>query len=242
MPATARHILVATEALCLQLKAEIESGADFAAVAKINSSCPSSAQGGDLGSFSHGQMVPEFNEAVFSGELNKLLGPVKTQFGFHLIEVTSRTETTPENSQERIGLDQALQSMRQDMADTTSQSKFYDIFLNTTFCVPKLDPQELDGDAAIAEGEALPLIIESDGNDYLMIFDTEERLKEWAGKSVKWVGVPGHVLAATTMAPLHLAMNVGTAHSKQFLPDEIAWLRDVVEQCEQAATAQGQAK
>ena len=240
MSATARHILVETEALCLQLKAEIEAGADFAEVAKRSSSCPSSNQGGDLGSFSSGQMVPEFNEAVFSGELNKLLGPVKTQFGYHLIEVTSRCETSDEGSQEVIVLDQALQTMRQDMANTTNQSKFYDIFLNTTFYVPSFDPQEQGGEVATAEGEVLPLIMESDGNDYLMIFDTEERLKNWAGDNAKWVEVPGHVLAATTMPPLHMAMNVGTEYSKQFLPDEIAWLRDVVQQCEQAATAQEQ--
>lgn len=147
-----------------------------------------------------------------------------------------------ENTQEETGLDQALQTLRQDMANNTSQSKFYDIFLNTTFCVPTLDPQELDGNTALTEGEVLPLIIESDGNDYLMLFDTEERLKKWAGTSVKWVGVPGHVLAATTMPPLHLALNVGTEYSKQFLPDEIAWLREVVERCEQAASTEDQTK
>jgi peptidyl-prolyl cis-trans isomerase C len=90
MPATARHILVDTEALCLQLKVEIEAGADFDEIAKRKSTCPSRMRGGDLGSFRQGEMVPEFDQAVFSGELNKLLGPIKTQFGYHLIEVTSR--------------------------------------------------------------------------------------------------------------------------------------------------------
>lgn len=90
MPATARHILVDTEALCLQLKAEIEAGADFAEVAKRTSSCPSRARGGDLGTFRPGEMVAEFDQVVFSAELNKVIGPVKTQFGYHLIEVTNR--------------------------------------------------------------------------------------------------------------------------------------------------------
>lgn len=90
MPATARHILVESEEKCLQLKSEIEAGADFAEVARKNSACPSRMQGGDLGSFRPGQMVKEFDEVVFSGELNKVLGPVKTQFGHHLIEITSR--------------------------------------------------------------------------------------------------------------------------------------------------------
>ncbi|NVN90906.1 MAG: SseB family protein [Desulfuromonadales bacterium] len=149
-------------------------------------------------------------------------------------------ETSPETPQETIGLDQALHSMREDMADAKRQSKFYDIFLNTTFCVPSVDRQELDGVADVEEGQVFPLIIESEGNDYLMLFDTEERLKEWAGEDVKWVGVPGYVIAATSMPPLHLAMNVGTEHSKQFLPDEIAWLREVVERCNEAEQAQEQ--
>ena len=88
--ATARHILVESEAKCLQVKTEIEAGADFAAAAKKYSSCPSRMQGGDLGAFRPGQMVKEFDAVVFSGDINKVLGPVKTQFGYHLIEVTNR--------------------------------------------------------------------------------------------------------------------------------------------------------
>ena len=65
---------------------------DFAEAAKINSSCPSGGNGGDLGSFSPGQMVKEFNDVVFTGELNKVHGPVQTQFGYHLIEITSRED------------------------------------------------------------------------------------------------------------------------------------------------------
>ena len=140
-----------------------------------------------------------------------------------------------EKKQELTALDQALQSLREDMTDAKRQSKYYDLFLNTTFCVPELEPQELAGAAAPGEGEVLPLIIEADGNDYLMIFDTEERLQSWAAEEVKWVGVPGYILAATTMPPLHWALNVGTEHSKQFLPDEIAWLREAVERCNAAA-------
>lgn len=147
--------------------------------------------------------------------------------------VTS-TDTAPEMS----GLDQALQALRLEMNDSKRQSNFYDLFLNTTFCVPTLDQQELDGEIDVEDGQVLPLIIESEGNDYLMIFDSEERLKAWAAEDVKWVGVPGYVLAATTMPPLHLALNVGTEYSKQFLPDEIAWLREVVERCNEAASGQ----
>ncbi len=90
--ASARHILVDTESLCITLKEEIENGADFAAVAKEHSTCPSGAQGGDLGQFSQGQMVPEFDTVVFNDALNTVHGPIKTQFGYHLLETTSRSD------------------------------------------------------------------------------------------------------------------------------------------------------
>lgn len=90
--ATARHILVATQDKCNELKAAIEGGADFAQIAKENSTCPSSRNGGDLGSFGPGQMVREFDSVVFSAPLNTVQGPVKTQFGYHLLEVTSRQD------------------------------------------------------------------------------------------------------------------------------------------------------
>lgn len=90
--ASARHILVPSEADCNSLKKMIENGEDFAEIAKVHSKCPSGKQGGALGEFGPGQMVREFDEVVFSGEVGKVLGPVKTQFGYHLIEITSRTE------------------------------------------------------------------------------------------------------------------------------------------------------
>jgi len=89
--ATARHLLVDSEEQCNALKTEIENGADFGDVAKQHSKCPSGANGGDLGSFSQGQMVPEFDQVVFNDDLNVVHGPVKTQFGYHLLEVTSRS-------------------------------------------------------------------------------------------------------------------------------------------------------
>jgi len=89
--AAARHILVNTEEECLKLKNEIEAGTDFAESAKKHSKCPSGAEGGSLGEFHSGQMVPEFDKVVFHEEIGKVHGPVKTQFGYHLIEITSRT-------------------------------------------------------------------------------------------------------------------------------------------------------
>lgn len=90
--ATARHILVKTEAECLTLKTKIEAGADFAEIAAKHSDCPSGREGGNLGSFSPGMMVKEFDEVVFKEPVGQVHGPVKTDFGYHLIEITSRTE------------------------------------------------------------------------------------------------------------------------------------------------------
>lgn len=90
--ASARHILVDSEDQCQQLKDQIEAGSDFAELAKQHSSCPSGKSGGDLGSFGPGAMVPEFDQVVFSAPVNSVQGPVKTQFGYHLLEVTSRSD------------------------------------------------------------------------------------------------------------------------------------------------------
>ena len=90
--ATARHILVADEKRAAELKQQIEDGADFAEIARKYSTCPSGRRVGDLGEFGRGQMVKEFDDVVFSGALNTVHGPVKTQFGYHLLEITSRTD------------------------------------------------------------------------------------------------------------------------------------------------------
>jgi peptidyl-prolyl cis-trans isomerase C len=90
--ARARHILVKSKELCESLKTRIEAGEDFAALAKKHSDCPSGQEGGDLGEFGKGRMVPEFDQVVFSADIGKVQGPVRTQFGWHLLEVVSRTE------------------------------------------------------------------------------------------------------------------------------------------------------
>jgi peptidyl-prolyl cis-trans isomerase C len=88
--ARARHILVATREDCESLKNRIREGADFAALAREHSQCPSGRQGGELGEFAPGQMVGEFDQVVFNEDVGVVHGPVKTQFGYHLIEITER--------------------------------------------------------------------------------------------------------------------------------------------------------
>ena len=90
--ANARHILVSTEDQANDLKTQIEGGAEFGEMARQHSSCPSSAQGGDLGTFGPGQMVPEFDAVIWKENVGEVHGPVQTSFGYHLIEIVSREE------------------------------------------------------------------------------------------------------------------------------------------------------
>ena len=91
--ATARHILVDSEQVCNDLKKQIQDGeTTFEQAAQSYSECPSGNEGGDLGSFGQGAMVPEFDAVVFNDEVGVVHGPVKTQFGYHLLEVTSRKD------------------------------------------------------------------------------------------------------------------------------------------------------
>lgn len=90
--ARARHILVSSKEECDKLKVQIEDGADFEEMAKEHSTCPSGKSGGDLGEFSPGQMVKEFDQVVFNEDVGTVHGPVKTDFGYHLIEITDRKD------------------------------------------------------------------------------------------------------------------------------------------------------
>ncbi|MCP4023128.1 MAG: peptidylprolyl isomerase [Desulfobacteraceae bacterium] len=90
--ASARHILVDSEDFCNELIEKINNGEDFSALAAEHSKCPSGSKGGDLGEFGPGQMVPEFDTVVFNEKVGKPHGPVKTDFGFHIVEITSRTD------------------------------------------------------------------------------------------------------------------------------------------------------
>ena len=90
----ASHILVDSEDLALEILAKINAGdITFEDAAKEYSSCPSKANGGNLGDFGKGQMVPEFDEAVFKMEVGEITAsPVKTQFGYHLIKLIAKNE------------------------------------------------------------------------------------------------------------------------------------------------------
>jgi len=89
MQVRASHILVETEDKAQGLLDIIKKGADFAQLAKQFSKCPSGQNGGDLGMFGRGQMVPVFETAAFNSQVGTIVGPVQTQFGYHLIKRTA---------------------------------------------------------------------------------------------------------------------------------------------------------
>ena len=86
------HILVKSKGEAIQLSSNIKKLKDFQKIARKKSSCPSSQKGGDLGWFRKGQMVREFEDAVWTTPIKTVSEPVKTQFGYHLIWVHEREE------------------------------------------------------------------------------------------------------------------------------------------------------
>jgi len=89
--ASAKHILVDTLEQMQEIKSEITNGMSFEEAAQKYSKCPSAAQGGSLGSFTRGRMVPEFEKAAFELQVGEISEPVKTQFGYHLIQLDEKS-------------------------------------------------------------------------------------------------------------------------------------------------------
>lgn len=120
--ASAKHILVDNEESAKKIKDEIESGSiSFEDAAKKYSSCPSKEQGGDLGSFGRGMMVPEFENVAFTAEIGKVTDPVQTQFGYHLIKVDAKNE--PKTSEFADVKNQIIQKLIQE----NQEKKYLDL-------------------------------------------------------------------------------------------------------------------
>ena len=125
-------------------------------------------------------------------------------------------------------LDQALEACRQ---DRKMQPVFYDLFLNSLFFVPTIEDAEKK--TKVNDEGALPLLVEADGTSFLLLFDTIKRLTDWADEDAKYVALPGHAITEMSLPNLHWAMNYGTEYQKQFEPDEINWLENVVRQAKE---------
>jgi peptidyl-prolyl cis-trans isomerase C len=124
---SARHILVDTEAEAKALKDKLDKGADFAQLAKENSKDPGSKDdGGSLGYFGRGQMVPQFEEIAFKLEKGQVSDPVKTQFGWHVIKLEDRRVKQPpafEIVKDRIMQSLLLKKAQQDAVALRSNAK-----------------------------------------------------------------------------------------------------------------------
>lgn len=117
----AKHILVETEDEAKEIAKKIADGLSFEEAAQNHSSCPSSQNGGDLGFFTRGRMVPEFEEAAFKLELGEVSAPVQTQFGFHLIKVEDKKE-------ERVKpLEEVKEMIKHNLLQEKQNQKYFDL-------------------------------------------------------------------------------------------------------------------
>jgi peptidyl-prolyl cis-trans isomerase C len=130
----ASHILVKEKDKALEILKEINEGLSFEEAASKYSTCPSKENGGDLGEFTKGKMVPEFEEAAFSIEEGKVSNPVKTQFGYHLIKVKYKKEAGDSTLEEvKDQITQQVIGMKQQeiyMGKTEALRRKYEIKIN----------------------------------------------------------------------------------------------------------------
>lgn len=120
-PATvsAKHILTDSEEKCTAiLESVVNGGKEFEDAAKESSTCPSGARGGDPGEFGRGQMVKEFEDAAFDAEIGHVVGPVKTQFGYHLIKVEKKNEPST------AAFDEVKETIRRNLTGQKQQASY----------------------------------------------------------------------------------------------------------------------
>lgn len=109
--------------------------------------------------------------------------------------------------------------------DPKKQHLFYDLFLNTIFYIPVIEDEQENP----SEEGAQPLLVEANDKTYLMLFDTIKKLTDWADTQAKFLPVQGHAIAQLSAPNIYWALNYGTELQKFFDPDEISWLKGIVE-------------
>lgn len=123
-------------------------------------------------------------------------------------------------------LDKALELY---VEDDKNQVAYYDLILNSDFYIPVHAKEGERGEQKISDKDNIvPLVLSAEDEDYLLLFENKERLLAWADESVCYVIVAGDAIVQMTPPKLNWALNVGTDFQKQFVPDEIAWLQQVV--------------
>lgn len=168
--ATARHILVKEKGKADKIFADLKKGADFAKIAKAESTDPGSAeQGGELPEFGPGQMVPEFDKAVFSSDVGELVGPVKTEFGYHIIEVLDKQSgqelaDVEEEIRSELAQSQSGELIQEELAKRTKEAE---VEVNPRFGTwnpetGQVEPPKSAGDASESGSEG-PGTVPSEG-------------------------------------------------------------------------------
>jgi len=141
-----------------------------------------------------------------------------------LIALLLSTLTTVQGNEKKMtSLDSAYMAAQE---NEKHQSSFYNAFLNSELFIPTHNTPVKDQHKRASEGESIsPIFVESEGVQYLMLFDSKERLSAWAQKEVGFVALPGHAVVEMMNPEIHWALNVGTEYVKTFVPEEIQWLK-----------------
>lgn len=141
----ASHILVKTEDEAKAIKARLDKGESFEAVAKDKSTCPSASRGGDLGWFGRGVMDPDFEKAAFALKDGEVSGPIKTKFGWHIIKITGKkTESVKP-------LDEVSAQIEQKLMQDKQKTAYDDILAKL-----RKDADIKINDTALSETQAAP--------------------------------------------------------------------------------------
>lgn len=148
----ARHILVKEESKAVELKKQLDGGANFAELATANSEDPGSKEkGGDLGWFERRRMDPAFSEAAFTAEKGAIVGPVSTRFGFHLIQVEDKRDARP--------LDEVREEIAASLRQDAIQAMLSGLQAELTMQRPGQDPVKATPAPDMKGGKAMPTAI-----------------------------------------------------------------------------------
>jgi hypothetical protein len=115
------------------------------------------------------------------------------------------------------------------LQNADEQFTFYNAFFNAELFIPTHTIPEADQERRANDDESIsPIFVESEGIQYLMLFDSKERLSAWAQREVGFVAIPGHTVVEMMNTDFHWVLNAGTEHMKTFVPDEIQWLKETI--------------
>lgn len=153
-----------------------------------------------------------------------------------LILVFSFATYAQESKRQMSPLDQAYVTAMQ----TKQEAVFYNAFLNATIFIATANAPSQEKTTRAGEQDTIsPIIVESEGAKYIMLFDSEERLLSWAKREVGFAAIPGHAIVEMMSPEFHWALNVGTEHVKTFVPDEISWLKQNLGQAKEERVPAG---